>query len=195
MPPVLAPVSYEPVKAVKVLSSMGNSPQLKRELEAASQTFQIGVPVKLDGSNNIVECTFSGADLVYGFSSEHAHNLTTAATAQDLSEGAPQNQVSAITTPVGAWIRDGRCGVYVANAQTVFSVALFAGQVFTQAMVGLTYGLTKDSTSGFWYLDNTDTTGNNAVFEVLENDSNAPNTAAGGARVFGQVIASKRVFQ
>lgn len=195
MPPVLAAVSYEPVKAVKVLSSQGNSPQLKRELEAASQTFQIGVPVTLDGSNNLVESIFSAADLVYGFSAEHAHNLTTAGTAQDLSEAAPQNQPSGITTPVGAWIRDGRLGVYVANAQTVFSIALKAGQVFAQSMVGLTFGLTKDSPSGFWYLDNTDTTGNNAVFMVLENDSSAPNTVAGGARVFGQVIASKRVFQ
>lgn len=195
MPGVLSPVAYEPIKAVRVLSSQGSTPQMIREAEAATQTFQIGVPVVLS-SGTLIECTFSGADIPYGISAEHAHNLTTANTAQDLSEGTPPNQASAITTPVGAWPRDGKLGVYAANAQTVFSIALKAGQVYAITMLaaGTLYGLTKDNTSGFWYLDNTDTSGNNAVARILGVDSSCPNTVADGCRVFFQFDETKRYF-
>lgn len=196
MPGVLAPVSYEPIKAVRVLSSQGNSPQMIRELEDATQTFLQGVPTKLV-AGYLQECDFVGADIVYGVSSEHAHNLTTAGTAQDLSEAAPPNQPSGITTPVGAWIRDGRLGVYGANGQTVFSIALKVGQTFSQALLvdpATLYGLTKDGASGFWYLDTTDTAGNNAVAILLGVDPSSPNSATDGTRVFFMFAPSKRFF-
>lgn len=195
MPGVLAPVSYEHIKAVRVLSSQGATPHVVREAEDAAQTFKMGVPVRLV-SGLIQECSFSGADIVYGVSMEPAHNLTTANTAQDLSEGTPPNQPSGITIPVGAWPRDGKMGVYAANGQTVFSIALKAGQVFTQALLaaGTLYGLTKDGTTGLWYLDNTDTAGNNAVARLLGYDPSSPNTVADGCRVFFQFDASKRYF-
>jgi hypothetical protein len=192
----LAPVSYEPIKAVRVLGSQAATPSLTRQLEAATQTWQVGVPLRLV-SGYVQECTFSGADIVYGASAEHAHNLTTAGTAQDESEGAPQNQPNAVTTAVGAWIRDGACGSYNADSKNVFSIALKSGQVFTQALLvaGTLYGLVKDTASGFWYLDNTVTTGNGAVAELLGVDSSSPNTVAGGTRVFFQFAAAKRYFQ
>lgn len=192
----LAPVSYEPIKAVRVLGSSAATPSLTRALEAATQTFQVGVPTRLV-SGYQQECTFSGADIVYGASAEHAHNLTTAGTAQDENEGSPPNQPSAVTTAVGAWPRDGSLGVYNADGRNVFSIALKAGQVFTQALLvaSTLYGLVKDSSSGFWYLDNTVTTGNGAVAELLGFDSTCPNTVAGGCRVFFQFAAAKRYFQ
>lgn len=195
MPSVMAPVVYEPIKAVRVLSSQGASPQMVRELEGASKTFKLGVPLVLS-SGYVQEAAFSGAEIVYGVSAEPAHNLTVAGTAQDLSEGTPPNQTSAVTTPIGAWIRDGRCGLYAANGSTVFSIALKAGQVFTQAMIAAStyYGLTKDGTTGFWYLDNTDTSGDNAVAVVIGVDPSCPNTVAGGSRVFFQFKAALRFF-
>lgn len=197
MPGVLAPVTYESIKAVRVISSQGNSPQIIREAEDATQTFSQGVPLRLV-AGFLQECTFTGADIVYGVSAEHAHNLVTQNTAQDLSEASAPNQPSSITTPVGAWIRDGKCGTYGANGQTVFSIVLKATQVFTQALMlgpGTLYGITKDSASGFWFLDTTVTSGNSAVAILLGNDSSAPNTSAGGARVFFMFAESKRFFQ
>lgn len=191
----LAPVSYEPMKAVRVASSQATTPAMTRAPEAATQTFQVGVPLRLV-SGFVQECTFVGADIVYGVSAEPAHNLTVAGTGQDESEGTPPNQPTAITTAVGAWIRDGNEGTYNANGSTVFSIALKATQVFTQALLiaGTLYGLVKDATTGFWYLDNTVTSGNNAVVELLGLDSSCPNTVTGGCRVFVQFAASKRYF-
>lgn len=192
----LAPVSYEPIKAVRTLGSAAAFPAAIRSPEAASQTFKIGVPTRLV-SGYIQECTFVGADIVYGISSEGAHNLAVAGTAQDESEGTPQNQPNAIITAVGAWPRDGLIGEYMANGLTVFSIALKAGQTFAQTLIvaGTLYGLVKDNTSGFWYLDNTVTSGNNAVAELIGVDPSSPNTATGGTRVFFQFASSKRYFQ
>lgn len=191
----LAPVSYEPIKAVRVLSSQAATPALVRAPEAASQTTQVGVPLRLV-SGYVQACTFAGADIVYGVAAEPAHNLTTAGTAQNESEGTPPNQPSAITTAVGAWIRDGNQGTYMANGQTVFSIALKAGQVFTQALLlpSTLYGIVKDTASGFWYLDNTITTGNGAVAELIGYDASSPNTVTGGTRVFFIFGSTKRFF-
>jgi hypothetical protein len=191
---VLAPVSYEPIKAVRVLSSQAVTPQTIRELEAATQTFKLGVPLMLS-AGNVTESTFTAASIIYGVSAEPAHNLATAGTAQDENEGSPPNMPLAVTTAIGAWIRDGRCSTYGANGQTVFSIALKLGQVYTSALLGGTYGITKDVTSGFWYIDSTVTTGNSAVAVIIGNDSSAPNTATGGARVFFTFAQSKRFFQ
>lgn len=196
MPSILAPVSYEPIKAVRVMSSQGATIAHRRAPEALTQTFKIGALLTLS-SGYLVETSFGGADIIYGVASEAGHNLVASGVAQELSEGTPQNQPSAITTPVGAWMRDGLIGVYEANGQTVFSAALLAGQVFTQALLvnpATLYGLTKDATTGTWYLDPTDTAGNNAVAVLIGNDPSAPNTVAGGARVFFTFAPSKRFF-
>lgn len=192
----LAPVSYEAIKAVRVASSQAATPAYHQTPEAATQTFNYGVPVRLV-AGYVQECTFVAADIVLGVAGEPGHNLATAGTPQQENEGSPPNQPSAVTTAVGAWMKLGTMGNYDANGSTVFSIALKAGQTFTQALVaaGVLYGLTKDTASGFWYLDNTDTSGNNAVAELLGVDSASPNTASGGCRVFFQFAAAKRFYQ
>lgn len=210
MPATLAPVTYEPVKAVRVLSQQGALPQLQRFAEDATQTFQVGVPIRLV-SGYIQECTFSGADILVGFSSEKAHNYASAGggvtfglppiipQSTDLNEpasGPPPNQPNATVIPIGAALRDGQMGAYCANGQTVFSIALKATQVFTVALMipGTLYGITKDGTTGFWYLDNTVTSGNSAIANLIGVDPSCPNTSAGGSRVFFTVAAAKRMF-
>lgn len=192
----LAAVSYEAIQAVRVTGSSAATPTSTRAPEAATQTFQRGVPCMLS-SGYQVEWTTGGANIIYGIAQEPAHNLTTSGTAQDESEGTPQNQPNAITTAIGAWPRDGNIGVYNADGKTVFSIALKSGQTFTQALMiaGTLYGLTKDATSAFWFLDTTVTSGNSAVAELLGFDSTCPNTASGGCRVFFQIAAAKRYFQ
>lgn len=192
----LAPVSYEAIKAVRTLGSAAAFPAADRVPEAATQTLQYGTPVMLSGGY-LAAFSTGGANIVYGVSSEWGHNLTTAGTPQQYSEGAPPNQPSASTTPVGAQPIDGMLGVYYANGQTVFSIALKAGQVFTEDLLiaGTVYGIVKDNTTGFWYLDNTVTTGNGAVAVLLGVDPSCPNTASGGSRVFFTFAESKRYFQ
>lgn len=195
MPGVLSPVTYEPIKCVRVASSQATTPDQTREQEAATQTYKLGVPLRFV-AGFLQECTFVGADIVVGVSAEPAHNLTAAGTLQDESEGTPPNQPSAITTAIGAWIRDGRCSQYHANGQNVFSIALKVGQTFTPALLvaGTLYGLTKDAPSGFWFLDTTVTVGNSAVAVLLGVDSSSPNDGTNGTRVFFQFASSKRYY-
>jgi len=196
MPGVLSPVAYEPIRAWRVLSQQGALPAGFRFPEAATQTFLLGVPLRFV-SGYLQECTFSAADVVAGISQEHAHNLAVAGTAQDLSEAAPQNQPSGITTPIGAWIRDGNCGLWAANGQTVFTASLKAGQTYTAALLvpGTYYALVKDATSGFWYIDNGTTAGNAAVCQLLGMDPTSPNDGVNGTRVQFQFKSSQRLFQ
>lgn len=159
-------MAYGPIVAVRTLSGVG-FPAMQRAAEGASKTFKQGVPLVLN-AGMLQECAFGGAEVVYGVSSEPAHNLTTADTAEPgYSEGTPVNQTGKII-PVGAWSKDGKIGCYLADGNNVFMVSLKSGQTFAQSYVlaGTYYGLTKDA-GGYWYLDLTDTAGDNAVAELV----------------------------
>jgi hypothetical protein len=184
-------VAYEPMRLVR--STGEGFPLMKRPPEGATKTFKFGVPIML-ASGLATEVTFSGADIVYGVSSEAAHNLAVAATAEELSIETPPNQASAKVIPVGAPIKDGTIGCYAANGANEFSIMLKDGQVYTAALNGGTYGITKDGTTGFWYVDTAVTTGNSAVVQIIGLDSSSPNTVAAGARVFVRFLSTKRVF-
>lgn len=190
-------VTYGPITGVGVLSGQGTM-RMDRHIEKASQTFKTGVPLTLTGhSGTAAEAAFGGAEIVFGVSLEPGHNRGSAAVDPnnaERSEGSPPNQSAAIIHPAGAWPVDGRVGFYRADGENIFAIMLKDGQVFTNAMLGGTYGLVKDGTSGYWYLDNTDTSGDNAVAKVIGVDPNSPNSATLGARVFFQFIASLRAF-
>ncbi len=194
--PVLGKVSYEPITAYRMLGSGMGMAEIERMSEAASQTFNQGVPLTFS-SGLLQECTFSGADVIVGFSAEPGHNLTTGGVKQDgFSEATPRNQASGKTIPIGAWVRDGKIGLYAANDTTIFSAALKSGQVYTDALLiaGTFYRLIKDATTGFWYVDNTLTGGNAGVVQLIGVDPSCPNTATDGSRVFFQVKPAQRYF-
>lgn len=192
---VLGQVSYEPIQIWNSDQGLG-FPAMDRVVESATQTFKRGAPLTLS-SGFLIEAAFSSADIVYGIATEDAHNLATSGVAVQSSQGTPQNQASAVITAPGAWPIDGKIGIVKANATNIFSIALKATQVFTQALIvnpATIYGLTKDTASGFWYLDTTDTSGNNAVATLLGVDPSCPNTSAGGCRVFFKFVAAARFF-
>jgi hypothetical protein len=141
--------------------------------KASRKTFKQGTILKLSSGNLVAGDTadpWSAADVVFGVSAEPAHNLTTANTAEPaVSAGTPPNQASAKIIPVGAWNADGTIMYYRANGVNVFAISLASGQTFAQANIvaGSYYALKYDSTTKYWYLDNTDTTGNNAVAEIV----------------------------
>lgn len=207
MPGVLGIITYEPIKALKVLNAQGNSPAIFRVPEAATQTGNLGIPTMLDGSGNQVPWTTGSANIIYGITSEPFHNYASAGsipsggnqllTDTPYSAATPPNQPNALITPPGSWPADGLMGVYAANNDTVFSIVMKLGQTFTESLMiaGTLYGLTKDATSGFWFLDNTVTSGNSAVASLLGMDSSSPNDGTNGTRVFFQVAAAKRYFQ
>jgi hypothetical protein len=184
-------VSYEPMRLIR--TSGEGAPLMKHPSENASSTFKEGVPLTLV-SGVAQECAFGAAEIVYGVSAEAGHNLTTDGTAEELSIATPPNMPLAKTIPIGAPIKDGTIACYAADGRNEFSIMLANGQVYTAAMLGATFGITKDATSGYWYLDNTDTTGDNEVVVVTGLDSSSPNSATLGARVFVQFISSLRAF-
>lgn len=190
-------VTYGPIMGVGVIDGQGMM-NMDRIIEKASQTFKQGVPITLTGhSGTAAECAFGGAEIVYGVSLEGGHNLASAAVDpvnKEYSFGTPANQTAARIHPAGTWPVDGRVGFMRADGRNIFAIMLKDGQVFTNAMVGTAYGLTKDGTTGFWYLDNTDTSGDNVVAVVYGVDPNSPNSATLGARVFFQFAEALRAF-
>lgn len=192
-------VSYEPIKAVRVLGTSNGMPAVLRVPEDELQTFKIGSLIAVvSGYAQIVASGFGGSELVYGVSMEAGHNLAVDGTAEDgYNEGAPQNQPSGKRIPPGAWIKDGKVGVYLANGQTIFSAMLKDGQVFTQALVlpATRYELEYDSSSGYWFIDTSDTgTSAKHAALIIGLDSASPNTAAAGARVFFQFAPAARAW-
>lgn len=183
-------MAYEPIRLVRTLN--GSQPAFLRALEAATQTFNEGVPLVLS-SGYVQEAAFGGSEVVYGVSAERGHNLAAAGVAQELNEGDPPNQPSAVTTPVGAWVRDGKCGLWLADGNNVFSAKMLASETFDQSYVTSTrYTLVKDGTSLYWYVTIASPgTDDEDCINILGQDPSTPNTA-GNVRVFFMFNASAR---
>lgn len=136
-------------------------PPVEEVLEDDAETFLRGTPVMIDGDGHLlaVPDELGSSELIYGFSAESAHNLTTAGTAELGNEhGAPQNQADAKTTAIGSPVKTGRCSVYRASADVHWRVALLDGQTFTQTLVenATRYKIDK-AANGYWCCDSTDT--------------------------------------
>lgn len=184
-------VAYEPIRLARSVGE--GAPRIVSPPEGATKTHKEGVPMVLS-SGNAQEAAFGGPEIVYGVSIHVGQNLAVAGTAESISIGTAPNMASSAIIPIGAPIEDGYAHMYAADGRSTFYIMLKDGQVFTNAMVGGTYGLTKDATSGYWYLDNTDTSGDNAVAVVRGVDPSSPNTVALGARVLFQFLSTLRAF-
>lgn len=215
--PALAPVFYEPIRAVRIAGAGTALPSMRQWPEFNGLSTQIGVPLQLTAGGFVQEWATTAPNTVFGVSQEPGHNLTTAGVAQaGLSEYAPPNQPSALIIPPGSHIRLGTLGLYIADGNNVFSIALKittpavpgttgVSQVFTQSLIqpGTYYGLVKDTTgfaaqgiaaSNFWYLDTSVTNGNNAVAVLLGVDPSSPNDGVNGTRVFFQFKSGQRYW-
>lgn len=162
-------MAYRPIRLAYNTAGLQS---LLSAAEGATQTFKQGAVLRLSGGNAVHADTadpWVSADVVFGVSAEDAHNLAVANTAEVLSIGTPPGQVSAKITPLGAPIENGKILMYRADGANVFSISLANAQTYSQALMipGVYYTLKNDAVSGFWYLDITDTTGNNAVAEIV----------------------------
>lgn len=185
----------------KVLSSNTGTPQTRRLLEDESETFLMGTPVVLNaGGYLIASPTLSSALTIAGFAQEAGANLTTEGVAQVASQGAPLNQSSGKIIAGGAWPNDGRCGVWIADNNTLFIGNVKSTQTPAQSDIGLIYGMTKDGTTNLWYIDKDITAaGSGAIFEIVEipvisGDTLAPSTPVAGGKIVFRVTKAGQQF-
>jgi len=168
---VAAPTVNLPAKVYKVVNNPAGTPQARRLLEKAAQTFKMGVPVVVDSTGYLIESpTISSALKIAGFSQEQAANLTTSGIPKVMAlTQTPQNQPAALIIPGGVPPNDGRCGVNIADDNSQFILPCDLGHTPAVTDVGLIYGLTKDATSGQWYLDTAITAaGSGAIAQITE---------------------------
>jgi len=161
--------------------------------EDASETFNRGVPVFLDGDGMVNEVTtsFGGTETVLGVSAEAGHNLATQNTAEVGSEhGTPQGMSAAGISAVGSPMKDGKVQVLHATGNATWRAALTDGQTYSAALVqpGTLYELARES-NGYWSVDSTDTgTGADHVVEIVGADPNSTE------HVLFKFTSSKRAF-
>lgn len=195
-------ISAVPIQVVQTIS--GNQWNANRYTEEASQTFQVGTPVEIDSGDGGWQAwagtaaTDSGT-FISGISYEAAHNYAALGVAplpyqpvvtvgSTITFGSVQNQASAVNIPMGAPFTDGRIGVFLPTVDTVFS-ATFGdnGTAATPLItdIGLSYGLTIDSNSKFWYVDKNKTS-TDAVVQIVALDPRY--TPAAGTNVLFKFI-------
>lgn len=161
-----------PFLPYRVVDTMGAQAPVRRYLEKATQTFFIGTPVQIDvagGTGFLIACpsmTSVATAIIVGMSIEAGHNLATSgvapASGASVNQGAPVNQPNALIIPGGAWPFDGTlpgsCGVALASGPNEF-IGIEGGSTtdadgtIAQAQFMQIYGLTKDATTGYWYVD------------------------------------------
>jgi hypothetical protein len=192
-----------PIQPVKSLS--GNQWASRRIIEEAAQTFKIGTPLMLkaaDGGLQAWDGTAGAGHLIAGISYEAASNLATTGKGAPtpntpvlgigsaITFGNVQNEPLAVNIPHGAPFNDGRVGVVIAAADTIFSATFGNAGVLATPLntdVGVQYGMTIDTLGNFWYVDKSKTAAN-AVVLITGLDLRDP--AAVGARVLFQFIAA-----
>lgn len=152
----------QPIFPLKVLIGGTAQAVQRRLLEKATQTFLIGVPVQVEVATGFIiesaAITSVATSFIAGFSTEFANNLTTSGVAKTLTYGKVQNQSTAVLIPVGAPPNDGTMGLHEAVDSTIFQGVLGNSSdatlaIIAQTMLGANFGLTKDATNLFWYVD------------------------------------------
>lgn len=144
--------------------------------EAATQTFKRGSVIAVDGNGRAAEAGANPGQIV-GIAANQGQNLTTAGTP---NSSAPGNVTGETTiTP--------------ALPQVQFEMNLDDGSNYAllQTDLGKAYGITKDSSTGVWYVDQTKTAGNARVIIVGFKD--AVGTAC--ARVYVVFKAGSTIYQ
>jgi len=108
---------------------------------------------------------------IIGMSKEQSANLASAGVAQQQTFGSVPNEALAVNIS-RPYFNDGRTGIEVADADTIFLAQVGPAQTASQANIGVQYGMTKDS-DNHWYVDTAKTTvGTNTCCIVVKQDPN-----------------------
>lgn len=182
--------------------------------EEAGQVFPIGVPVQVnltDGGVQLWDGTTLAAAIA-GFSVVAAQNLGTTGAGAASPFGpitgpgsnignyaANSTQSLAVISPPGVPISIGLTGFAVAAPETIFigkigtSLTNPGPVATTNQQVSVAYGLTKDTITGFWYVD-VNKTGANAVVRVVGLGQLEPVGTVGGHVLFVVLNAAAGIF-
>jgi hypothetical protein len=164
-----------PITSVSTIS--GNQPAMKRLPEIITGSFpnggkcQQGAPLVLSSGYLNESAAISTAVQIAGFSSEPSHKLAASGVSNGgISTGqSVQNQASASVIVVGSPPNDGTLGFEEACEDTRFVGYTDLAHTLALTDVGSTFGLTRDSVSGFWFVDTTITsTASGAILTCVE---------------------------
>lgn len=198
------------IPIIPVESISGNSFRAMRFIEESAQTFKIGTPVSVAAGDGGIQVWVAntqgpGQGGVAGISYEAASNLASTGLGAPTpfspflgvgavagTFGSVPNQASAKNIAHGAPLNDGRVGIILPAADTIFS-ATFGnagnGAIPLNTDVGKQYGLTLDTGGNFWYVDKAKVTaGTNTVVTIVGLDLR--DVPAAGTRVLFQFLAA-----
>jgi hypothetical protein len=205
--------------AIAAYQDMGGAVSfpMKGLIEEAGQTFLLGTPVQVNATDGGVQA-WDGTTLtagIAGFSTQPGQNMgTTGSGAPTLPYGpisgygslvgnfAPpgdSNQPLAVITPPMVPITDGYTYFLIAAPTTLFIGTLGSSSgtpgpvATTNQQVGVAYGLTKDASSNYWYVD-TNKTGANAAVRIVGLYPLEPVGTVGGHVIFSVLNAVAQIF-
>lgn len=152
-------MAYTPIVPYKRLDGNPGQFPMMRYPENAGSSAKRGVPVAMTAGMVDESATIDGVTkTIIGFSSEFFHNLTTDNTPKPLTYGSVDNQSAAVLIPGGAPLSDGKIGVFIAKDEVMFRGKLKSDQSVALTDLPRLAGLTKDGTTGQWFVDITDAT-------------------------------------
>jgi hypothetical protein len=152
-------------------------------------TFNQGAPLVYDTSGAhagyVIEGSNNVSTAIIGFSNEPSHDLAADGVGgSGATYGSVPNQPKAQVIITGSPPQDGNIGVDLAVEDTLFLGYTGSSYTLVVTTPGTTFGLTRDSVSGFWFLDSTVT---GLMAEAVENYD--PIGTVGGRVIFKIVKA------
>jgi hypothetical protein len=135
-------------------------PQILRLAEGVGITVNVGTPVVVMAGYVVERTLVASTDQpIAGFTVEAGHNLTANGLppigGSGLYYGQVPNQINARNVPLGAPMADGALGVYMATDETIFVGKTDSPHALAYADIAQLYGMTKDPTTGNWFVDTT----------------------------------------
>lgn len=172
---------------IQVLQKANTTPMTSAQPEAAGQSFPSGAPVQLNGAGYVQ--VWDGATVaagILGISESFGQNLGSAGAGAPAmpfgsitgigataSYGSVPGQPGGVNIALGTPIADGRTLYIEPNQDNIFEATFdnSAGNVAadytpTQATIGVSYGMTRSTGDGSWYVDKSKT-GGAAVVQVV----------------------------
>lgn len=149
-----------PVGQYKVIGSSDALPLIRSLPQKASLTIKLGTPVVLSSGYLIERTAIDGATkVIAGFTLQAGDNLASDGTApvggSGITYGSVPNQASAKNIPIGAPPADGTMIIAVAADTNIFYAKTDDAHTVAVTDLGSIFGLTKDSTTGLWFVDTT----------------------------------------
>ena len=182
-----------------IQTDSGNFPVQRRLPEAAAASWpnnpvgNMGSPLVVTSGYALESTAISSAVKIAGFSNEPFHALAVAGVGGVGSTyGSVPNQTSAKIIITGSPPQDGNIGVDLAVGDTLFLGWTDGAHTLAVTDPGTIYGITRDATSGLWFVDTTITVaGSGAIIEVVQL-YDAVGTV--GGRVIFRVCSANRYF-